>query len=129
MRKFKFSKLVRDKIVDGIIAAGNTPHWRTLTDEEYIHELKKKVIEEAAEIPGAHGEELIKELADIQEIIDALLTTLQLTKEAFVEIQKKKNEKAGSFKNKQYIDEVETREDSEWIKYHLDKPEKYPEIK
>lgn len=129
MREFKFAKLVRDKIIQGIIDAGNTPDWRTLSDEKYIIELKKKVFEEAQEIPSAQGEDLIKELADVQEIIDNLLLALNVTKEEFQYIQNKKNDKAGSFKNKQYIESVKAKDDSEWIDYYLASPEKYPEIK
>ncbi|MEO6508317.1 MAG: nucleoside triphosphate pyrophosphohydrolase [Patescibacteria group bacterium] len=128
-RKFKFTKLVRDNIVEGIIKAGNTANWRTLSNEEYIDELKKKVIEEAQEIPSAHNKDLVNELADIQEIIDNILVALKVTKKEFENIQKKKNDKAGSFKNKQYIEDVEVKQDSEWVKYYLAAPDKYPEIK
>ena len=129
MRRFKFAKLVRDNIVQGIIDEGNTPSWRTLSDEDYIYELKKKIVEEANEIPGINGDDLIKELADVQEIIDSLLNVLTVTKDDLVEAQKKKNEKAGSFKNRQYIKYVETKDDSEWVKYYLNSPDKYPEVK
>lgn len=129
MRKFKFSKLVRDEIVDGITQAGNIPHWRTLSNTEYIEELKKKILEEAKEVPLANGEDLVMELADIQEIIVNLILTLNVSKNSFKEIQKKKNEKSGSFKNRHYIEDVETKEDSEWVDYYLASPDKYPEIK
>lgn len=129
MRKFQFSKLVRDKIVQSIIDAGNTPNWRTLSNDEYIDELKKKILEEAQEVPSAESDELVKELADIQEIIDSLLQALNVSREEFQEVQKKKNDKAGSFKNKQYIEDVETQDGSEWVEYYLASPDKYPEIK
>lgn len=131
MRKFKFSKLVRDKIVDGIISVGNKPDWRKLEKPEYIEELKKKMVEETMEVPGTKNpEELVKELADVQEIIDNLLETLKVSKKRFAEIQKKKNEKAGSFKKRQFIEDVETNDDdSEWVKYYLANSDKYPEIK
>lgn len=83
MIKFKFAKLVRDKIVD-----------------------------------------------NIQEIIDNLLDSLKVSKEEFKEVQNKKNEKAGSFKKKLYIEDVETGdEETEWVKYYLSNPDQYPEIK
>ena len=129
MRRFKFSKLVRDKIVQSIIDAGNIPHWRTLTEDDYIQELKKKIGEEAKEILYAQGDDLVKELADVQEIIENLLNVLKVSKEQLSEVQKMRNEKDGSFKNRQYVDEVEAKIDSEWIRYYLKSPEKYPEIK
>lgn len=129
MRKFKFGKLVRDRIVEGIISAGNKPIWKTLSSEEYLQELKKKLLEEAQEIPKTSSDDVVKELADIQEIIDNLLEVLGISKSEFTEVQKRKNEKAGSFKNHQYIDTVEAKDDSGWVDFYLSRPDKYPEIK
>ncbi len=129
MRKFAFHKLVRDKIVEQILSNGNTPIWKTLSPEEYIKELKKKVAEESQEIIHAKGDEVAKELADVQELIDSLLKELHISKEEFAKIQEKKNEKAGAFKNKHYIEYVETKNTSEWVEYYLKSPDKYPEIK
>lgn len=131
MRKFKFSKLVRDKIVENVIAVGNKPNWKTLSEEEYILELKKKVVEEALEVPRTEDpEEVVKELADVQELIDNLLEVLKVSRERFSEIQKAKNDKNGSFKKRQYIEDVETSDEvTKWVQYYLDNPDKYPELK
>ena len=129
MRKFAFKKLVRDKIVENIIANGNTPKWKVLASDEYLSELKKKVGEEAEEIAKAEGEDIVKELADVQELIDTILEELNISKEEFAKIKEKKNEKAGAFKKKHYIEYVETTDDSEWVQYYLKSPKKYPEIK
>ncbi len=128
MRKFKFTKLVRDKIVQAVIDGGNIPNWRTLSKDEYITELKKKISEEAQEIPSADSNKLVQELADLQEVIDNLLEALNISKQELLEAQRKKNKSAGSFKKRHYIEEVKVAEDSEWSKYYLEKPEKYPEI-
>lgn len=131
MRKFKFSKLVRDKIVESIISVGNKPNWRTLSDKEFVQELKKKVVEEAMEVPRTDdSKEVVRELADLQELIDNLLPVLGVSKKEFREIQKNKNKDRGSFKKRQYIEDVETGdEETKWIKYYLDNSDKYPEIK
>lgn len=129
MRRFRFAKLVRDKIVQEIIDAGNTPKWRTLTNEEYVEELKKKLLEEMHEVSRADNQEIISELADVQEIIDSLLQTLHVTKKDLQAAQTKKNKKAGAFRNKQYIESVETNDASEWVNYYKAHPDKYPEIK
>ena len=59
MRKFKFAKLVRDKIVKGIQEAGNKPVYHILSQEEYIEELKKKgfgpIVRSFAELYAANG--------------------------------------------------------------------------
>lgn len=131
MRKFKFSKLVRDKIVEGIISVGNKPNWKILSDSEYIQCLKDKIVEESQEVPRTtNQEEIVKELADIQEIIDNLLEALNISREKFLEIQMAKNEKNGSFKKRHYIEDVETSDEvTKWVKYYLDNPNKYPELK
>jgi len=121
--------LVRDKIVEDIISNSGTPRWKTLSGREYIQELKKKLVEEGLELLDARDRETPEELADIQEIIDNLLEALGITKERFAEIQNKKNGKRGSFKKRQYIDVVEVKDGAEVIKFYLDHPEKYPEVK
>ena len=130
MRKFEFKKLVRDKIVENVISAGHKPDWRILSDSEFIQELKKKIVEEASEVPRTNDpEEIVEELADIQEIIDSLLETLKVSKAEFEKIQKQKTKKRGSFKKRQYIDTVETSDKvTKWVQYYLDNPDKYPEI-
>lgn len=129
MRKFKFGKLVRDNIVKGIIAVGNVPNHRKLNEDEYVQELKNKLLEETKELPTAQNTEVIGELADIQEIIDNLLIALNTSKEELKTAQEKKNNKNGSFKNRDYIEYVEAQDDSTWIEYYTQNPEKYPEIR
>ena len=130
MRKFKFAKLVRDKIVKGIQEAGNKPVYHILSQAEYIEELKKKVLEEAMEVPKAHDKkELLKEIADVQEVIDNLVVALDSSTDEIAEIQARKNDKAGSFKEKHYIDYVEAEDNSEWVEHYLASAEKYPELK
>ncbi len=127
MRTFTIARLVRDRIVEQIIKAGNVPHWRVLSGEQYWQALKDKLVEEAQEMQGASGEDLIDELADVQEVVDSLLKMLDLTKEQLSETQQKKNKKNGPFEKRDYIDEVEVKDDSEWVHYYLKKPEKFPE--
>ena len=130
IRKFKFGKLVRDKIVQGIIAAGNKPNFRTLMTDEYVEELKKKVLEEAEELPKAkENKEIIEEIADIEEAINNLLRVMGVQKYKVKKHQSKKNAERGSFKRRFYIESVEVESDSEWLKYYLAHPDKYPEIK
>ena len=130
MRKFRFDKLVRDKIVDGIKEAGNIPHHTKLSNKAFVEELKKKILEEALEIPNTKGKtELVEELADLQELIDNLLDAIAVSKKELLIIQKDKNRKRGSFTKRIFIDYVEAKADSEWIKYYLKNPDKYPEIK
>ena len=130
IRRFSFNKLVRDKIVGGIISVGNKPSFKVLSRNRYIEELKKKLVEEAKELPKAKNQiEIIDEIVDVEEIIDNLLSAIGVSRKEIKKLQKLKNIKRGSFKNRHFIDYVETKEGSEWIDYYLSNPEKYPEIK
>lgn len=129
IKKYKFSKLVRDNIVSDIQRVGNKPVFKVLDNDEYVLELQKKLAEEANEIVSAPKEELLGELSDIQEIIDNLIVALNISKQDLKMAQDKKNLKAGSFKEKLYIDYVETDSESEWAKFYNKNSHKYPEIK
>lgn len=129
IKKYKFAKLVRDNIVSDIQRVGNNPVFKVLDNNEYVSELQKKLSEEASEIVSASKEELLGELADIQEIIDNLINALDISKQDLKTAQDKKNSKAGSFKEKHYIDYVETDSESEWAKIYDKSPHKYPEVK
>lgn len=130
MRKFKSGRLVRDKIIEGIFKSGNKVKYRTLDGNEYIEELKKKLSEEAREITQASDEkEIIKEIVDLQETLDSLTEALGTTKKEVKKSQRRKNQKAGSFKKKLFVEEVEVSESSGWLQYYLSRPELFPEIK
>lgn len=66
MPKFKFSKLVRDKIVDHQIANGAKPNFRQLSLNEHKQELINKIIEEVKEITSAKPDGVAGEMADAQ---------------------------------------------------------------
>lgn len=92
-RKFKFTKLVRDNIVDQIEKNGGKAYYTDLDTDDFVHELKLKLLEETMEVPESTREELIQELADIQEVIDNLVEALEVDKEDLKVIQEKKREK------------------------------------
>ncbi|MBI4708768.1 MAG: hypothetical protein HY764_01025 [Candidatus Portnoybacteria bacterium] len=53
----KYNKLIRDRILEIIEAAGEKPYWRTLSKKEYLREIKKKVLEEAKELIAAKSKD------------------------------------------------------------------------
>jgi predicted house-cleaning noncanonical NTP pyrophosphatase (MazG superfamily) len=126
MPRFKFAKLVRDKIVDHQLASGARPVYRHLNKNEHKRELINKIIEEAEEIAGANPDEIAAEIADVQQAIDDLKETYDLTSEDIKKAQVVKNNKNGAFKKGLYVDSVEVA--SEWAKYYRDNAERYPEI-
>lgn len=103
-----YNKLIRDKILEIIEGAGEKPYWRVLDKKEYRKELKKKVLEEAREVVSAESKkDLINELTDVQELIDALLIEYGITKTEFKNNQRLKNKKRGAFKKKLFLIKTE----------------------
>ena len=78
----KYHKLVRDKIPEIIKADGEVPVYRILNDEEFRKELLIKVVEEAKELSatGSKGEEMIKEVGDVEEVIESIIKSFNLNK-------------------------------------------------
>lgn len=127
MKKFKVEKLIRDKILDHILSNKlNKVNYRILNKNDFLVSLKKKFFEELKELDLNHKEDVIKELADLQLIIDTYLKTLEISKKEFKKIGKKKNEKVGKFNKKIYVKTVELDEKDEWFDYYV---KKYKEIK
>jgi predicted house-cleaning noncanonical NTP pyrophosphatase (MazG superfamily) len=130
MRTFRKEKLARDKIIDHIQALGGKVSWRYLSDQEYGQALRTKLIEEAHEVLQAQSrEELIQELADIFEVIDAIKQLYAINQEEIINAQDKKRESKGGFFERIYIEHASYPSGSQWEKYCLDNPDKYPEIK
>lgn len=125
---FKFSKLVRDKVVDQQIASGAKPNYRKLEPEDHKRELINKLIEEAREVEQSSPEEVINEIADVQQIIDDLRVLYNFTADDVAAAQKRKNEKNGAFAKGLYIESLEIDEADQWTSYYRKHPDRYPEI-
>ena len=96
-----YNKLVRDNIPEIMIKNNAKPITRILTDEEYLTELNKKLLEEVKEYLES-GE--IEELADIEEVILAILNAKKITKDNFEEIRQIKVKKRGAFNKKIFLE-------------------------
>jgi len=122
--------LVRDNIPEKIIKSGAKISQKTLNDSQYISALKNKLVEEALELKEAKkSPEIISELADIQEVVDNLLSALKFSASGLKKIQKEKNKKNGSFQRKKFINYIKVTEKYDWLEYHLKNKDKYPLIK
>jgi len=129
MHQFKVAKLVRDKIAQRMIA-DEKAKYRVLKQTGFIKELKKKIFEEAKELGSIkEKKKIIKELVDLQEIIDTLSQTLKSSKKEIKDKQRKENKKSGSFKKRLYIENIELSDDHQWLDYYLANSKKYPEVK
>lgn len=97
----EFNKLVRDKIPEIIQKNGEYAKLRILTNDEYIRELNIKLKEEVNEYLSDNN---IEEIADIVEV---LLAILKYNKVEFSELEKlrlSKAEKRGSFDKRIFLE-------------------------
>ena len=94
----EFNKLVRDKIPDDIKQRGETVQVYELHGDALIASLKRKVVEEAYEVLQASTvDEMADELADLSEVIDALVQALHLPTKDVANRQTVKRNKRGGF--------------------------------
>ena len=103
--KYVYNKLVRDKIPENINSIiGRTCNYKILDEDEYMKELDKKLFEEAHEFIEEHS---VEELADLTEVILAIMKAKNISKEQVEEARRIKNNKKGSFNDKIYLIDVE----------------------
>lgn len=95
-----YNKLVRDFIPEIIAADGRQCATEIMNDEEFRQALLAKLIEEANEIANAESSDMVTEIADLYEVIDALLIAFNLDKVAVLATQKKRCEERGGFEKR-----------------------------
>jgi predicted house-cleaning noncanonical NTP pyrophosphatase (MazG superfamily) len=98
-----YNKLVRDKIPEIIEKNGEKPIICILDDEEYKRELDKKILEEINEYLATDD---VEELADVLEVMYAILEYKKVSTSDLEKIRENKKEKRGGFSEKIFL--VET---------------------
>jgi predicted house-cleaning noncanonical NTP pyrophosphatase (MazG superfamily) len=103
-----YNKLVRDKILDIIKRDGESPVSRKLSLKEFKHEALKKVVEEAQEILGAENskDELIKEIADLEEVLKAVMDAYKITRAEVNKIKNKRKSTRGAFEKRIFLEKT-----------------------
>lgn len=101
-----FNKLVRDKIPEIIKANGEVPITRVLGDEEFMHELNKKLQEEVQEYLA---DENIEELADILEVMHGILASKKKTFLELEGLRKQKAQERGGFEKRVFLEGTQER--------------------
>lgn len=99
-----YNKLVRDKIPEIMVSNGAKPVTKILDDNSYISELNKKLLEEVKEYLEDGN---IEELADIEEVLLAILTFKNVSFEEFENIRKEKVLKRGAFTKRIFLEKEE----------------------
>ncbi len=100
-----YNKLVRDKIPEIIKSNGaKSCKTRILNNDEYLDSLNQKLNEELNEYLSG-GE--IEELADLEEVLRAILDAKEVSYQDFEKIRLNKVQKRGAFKNKIFLESVD----------------------
>lgn len=98
-----YNKLVRDRIPEIIENSGKTCTVETLADEQYIAMLDEKLSEELSEYQESKS---LEELADLLEVMGAVVKARGYSWDELTEARKKKREARGGFEKKILLKEV-----------------------
>ncbi len=98
-----YNKLVRDKIPEVIKAKGQTPVFHVADDAEYWTKLKAKLAEETGEFVR---DESVNEIADILEVLDAIIAYKKFDRAEIEEAKAKKFAERGGFEKRIILDEA-----------------------
>lgn len=104
MKTVVYNKLVRDRIPEIIAAQGKDCVVSTLPEEDHLTHLNAKLTEELTEY-SASGD--VMELADMVEIIRAILRIKGVSFEDFEALREKKKESNGGFDKGYFLVSVE----------------------
>jgi predicted house-cleaning noncanonical NTP pyrophosphatase (MazG superfamily) len=95
-----YNKLVRDRIPEIIRAGGARCETETVPPEVYRAALLDKLVEEAAEAREAEDADLPTEIADVLEVLDAIVAEFGLSWSAVHELQRDRRIERGGFERR-----------------------------
>lgn len=96
MRKV-YNKLIRDRIPEIIQENGKECSVEIMDTHEYRQALLDKLIEEANEIAQAEPQDLTSELADIYEVLEAIESVFNISKDRIQDERNKHMNERGGF--------------------------------
>jgi predicted house-cleaning noncanonical NTP pyrophosphatase (MazG superfamily) len=103
----RLPKLVRDRIPDLIMASGRMALTRHLSDEEFDAALRAKLVEEAEETSETSSPDgLVRELADVVEVVRALAGRQGFTLEDVLRAAHDRREQRGAFDERILLEDV-----------------------
>ena len=100
---------MRDRIPEVIRASGGRYEARTLSPQEYNSALFEKLLEEAQEVVGAGEEEILEELADLCEVVDAVAKLYGFEASEVRQFQAEKRNGRGGFEGRVFLESFEER--------------------
>lgn len=102
-KTINYNKLIRDKVPEVIEKSGKICVCETLSDEEYIKYLNAKLLEELKEYLESGT---VEELADIGEVMHAILAYKNITLEEFQRVRIEKLRARGGYEKRLLLKEV-----------------------
>ena len=103
MKKIAYHKLIRDKIPTIIEQQGNSCVTEVLSEKMYLQMLDEKLSEELAEYRESNS---LEELADLLEVMQAVVTARGYTWEELESVRLEKHQKRGGFEKRLLLKEV-----------------------
>lgn len=130
MTKFRLNKLVRDKIPKINEDMGIKVSLKSLGSDEYRIALMNKLTEEVNELKSAKGKGVAKEIADILEVIDAVIVLSNIDQADISLYRSDRFKEAGGFGGRKFITTLEFLDgyDGPWVDYYRKDPNRFPEI-
>lgn len=107
MKIQNYHKLVRDRIPEIIESDGKQCVCEVLSSEEYLAQLDEKLQEELHEYEESKS---LEELADLLEVMYAVVKARGWSVEELEQVRKEKAEQRGGFENRILLKEVQVRE-------------------
>lgn len=98
------NKLVRDRIPELLEGKGITATFHTADEGEYRQRLKDKLQEEVLEV--LQEDNIAEELADVLEVIDAIMVLKNISPEQVAKIKQQKVEKRWWFSQKIILEQT-----------------------
>ena len=109
--KIIYNKLIRDGIPEIIAESGKTCEVKELSPDAFLQALSAKLVEEAREVQEAvkqgGREEMVKELADLNEVVETLCDLLGIDPKQVSETQQQRRKTRGGFTRRLWLEWVE----------------------
>lgn len=94
MKKIEYNKIVRDKIPEIIESDSKECTTKVVSGKDKLEYLYKKLFEESAELSESGS---VEELADLQEVVNAIRKELGISEEELEKVRASKADKRGGF--------------------------------
>ena len=130
MIKFICNKLARDKTIEGMAKSAIQTSYKQLQNKELLEELRKKLLEESLEVAEAtERTQVVDELADVFEVIDALRAMYRITAAEVSAAKRRIYRKRGGFKKGIFLEAIEMSESNPCVQHFRASPDRYLEVR